>query len=340
MAPLLELRDLCASFFMEDGEVQVLNHVSFSIEKGETAGLVGESGCGKSVTALAIMRLITRPGQITGGQILFDGQDLMALPESEMRKIRGNNIAMIFQEPMTSLNPVFTVGEQIAEAIRLHQGLSRKEALQEAARMLETVAIPDPQQRIFDYPHQMSGGMRQRVMIAMALSCKPLLLIADEPTTALDVTIQAQILDILRHLQEEFGLSVLLITHNLGLIAEMTHRIFVMYTGKIVEEAPVRDLFKDPMHPYTSCLLQSIPMIHKEMTEARLRRLYAIKGQVPDLAELPDGCHFAPRCPEVMDECWELPTPMFLPADSRRVRCLLHSDHPEAAGGALPPEAG
>ena len=290
---------------------------------GETVALVGESGCGKSVTALSIMRLVAAPGRVVGGQINFEGADLLRLPEDEMRKIRGNKIAMIFQEPMTSLNPVFTVGDQIAEAIMLHQKKNKKQALKDAADMLEKVAMPDPHRRVHDYPHQMSGGMRQRVMIAMALSCSPTLLIADEPTTALDVTIQAQILDILNRLQEEYHLSVLLITHDMGVVAETCRRVVVMYTGRVVEEAPVRELFRTPKHPYTQGLLRSIPKPFVPGAE-RPDRLPTIVGTVPDLLELPVGCKFAPRCPDVMDRCITDEPPEFITGDGCRARCWLH----------------
>jgi oligopeptide/dipeptide ABC transporter ATP-binding protein len=312
MEPLLEVRNLRTFFHLEEGLLRAVDDVSFRVGRGETVGLVGESGCGKSVTALSILRLVERPGRIAGGQVLFEGRDLLRLPEPEMRRIRGNRISMIFQEPMTSLNPVFPVGEQIAEAVRLHQGKAKREAMETAIEMLRTVAIPDPERRVHDYPHQLSGGMRQRVMIAMALSCNPALLLADEPSTALDVTIQAQILDLLAGLRERLGLSVVLITHNLGIVAETARRVVVMYTGKVVEEAPVRDLYRDPRHPYTKGLLRSVPKLHKEMRAAgRKRRLDTIEGRVPDILRLPRGCHFAPRCPDAMPRCRENPVPMF-----------------------------
>jgi oligopeptide/dipeptide ABC transporter ATP-binding protein len=320
--PILDVRNLQTHFLLEDGAVRAVDDVSFQVAPGETVGLVGESGCGKSVTALSIMRLVSHPGKIVAGRILFKGTDLLGLDERDMRRIRGNEIAMIFQEPMTSLNPVFTVGDQIAEAIVLHQKKSRKEALQEAARMLDKVAIPDATKRVRDYPHQMSGGMRQRVMIAMALSCNPKLLIADEPTTALDVTIQAQILDILNRLQEEYHLSVLLITHDMGVVAETCRRVVVMYTGRVVEEAPVRELFKTPRHPYTRGLLRSIP---KPFTSEGIRtgRLPTIEGTVPDLLELPAGCRFQPRCGDAFDRCATEP-PEFATGAASRARCWLH----------------
>ena len=335
MPPLLEVRELETHFLLEDGVVRAVDKVSFEVQPGETVALVGESGCGKSVTALSIMRLVAPPGRIVGGQVLFQGTDLLKLPEEEMRKIRGNRIAMIFQEPMTSLNPVFTVGDQIAEAIVLHQKKSRKEAMKDAADMLDRVAIPDAHRRVNDYPHQMSGGMRQRVMIAMALSCNPSLLIADEPTTALDVTIQAQILDILNRLQEEFNLSVLMITHDMGVVAETCKRVVVMYTGRVVEEADVRTLFHAPKHPYTQGLLRSIPKPYVEGEEARPERLPTIEGTVPDLLELPSGCTFRPRCPHAFEKCPEIP-PEFVTSPGCRARCWLH----EGEAWKLPVAAG
>ncbi|RIH88823.1 ABC transporter ATP-binding protein [Calidithermus roseus] len=297
---LLEVKDLKVHFFTDDGVVKAVDGVSFHIDKGETLAVVGESGSGKSVTSLAIMRLIPNPpGRIVGGEMLFrgkDGQvkDLVKQDEASMRKIRGNDIAMIFQEPMTSLNPVYTVGDQIAEAIMLHQGKSRKEALELSAEMLDLVGIPEPRKRLSNYPHQMSGGMRQRVMIAMALSCNPSLLIADEPTTALDVTIQAQILELMYKLQEEIGMSILFITHNLGVVAEMADRVVVMYAGRAVEEADVTATFKRSKHPYTMGLLNSVPRL--DLAAEHRQRLEAIPGNVPNPLHLPAGCAFHPRC--------------------------------------------
>jgi len=343
MAPLLDVQNLETQFQLEDGVVRAVDRVSFRVDAGETVGLVGESGCGKSVTALSIMRLVAAPGRVAGGRILFHGTDLLALREDEMRKIRGNEIAMIFQEPMTSLNPVFTIGDQIAEAIQLHQKKSRKEAMEEAAAMLDKVAIPDAHKRVRDYPHQLSGGMRQRVMIAMALSCNPKLLIADEPTTALDVTIQAQILDILNRLQEEYQLSILLITHDMGVVAETCRRVVVMYTGRVVEEAPVRDLFRQPKHPYTRGLLRSIPKPFIEGQE-RATRLPTIDGTVPDLLELPAGCKFRPRCPDAFDRCGEEPPQFVTGPAGQHARCWLHEgevwDPAAAAVGAGSGQAG
>jgi oligopeptide/dipeptide ABC transporter ATP-binding protein len=301
--PLIEIKNLQTHFFTDEGVVKAVENVSLTIPKGKTLGLVGESGCGKSVTALSVIRLISSPGRIAGGSITLhndDGTlDLATLPEAEMRKLRGNTIAMIFQEPMTSLNPVFTVGAQIMEAIRLHQKVDKAEARNRAIEMLRKVKVPAPEQRIKEYPHQFSGGMRQRVMIAMALSCNPRLLIADEPTTALDVTIQAQILDLLRELQEETEMSILLITHDLGIIAEIASEVAVMYASKIVEQAPVAELFDNPRHPYTHALFGS------KLTPQTKRgeRLVAIAGMVPSPLRFPSGCKFHPRCPYQQDRC-------------------------------------
>jgi len=290
--PLIEIHDLRTYFFTEEGVAKAVNGVSWSLARGKTLALVGESGCGKSVTALSIMRLVPDPpGRIVHGRILFDGQDLVTASEKQMRRIRGNRIAMIFQEPMTSLNPVYTVGNQIVEAIELHQGLRGRQAWARAVEMLGHVGIPAPEQRAREYPHQMSGGMRQRVMIAMALSCDPALLIADEPTTALDVTIQAQILDLLRQLQAEKHMSILLITHDLGVVAEMADEVCVMYAGRIVERAPVEELFASPLHPYTQGLFKSIPRIGQSK-----HRLDVIPGNVPSPLNFPPGCSFHPRC--------------------------------------------
>jgi peptide/nickel transport system ATP-binding protein len=293
---LLDVKDLTTHFFTDDGVVRAVDGVSFHVDKGETLGVVGESGCGKSVTALSIMRLIPQPpGRIVRGRIDYNGRNLLELPPKEMRKIRGKEISMIFQEPMTSLNPVFTVGEQIAEALRLHEGLNRRDAMDRAIEMLRLVHIPNAERRVREYPHQLSGGMRQRVMIAMALSCSPKLLIADEPTTALDVTIQAQILELLNELKARFGMAVLLITHDMGVIAETAQRVIVMYAAQVVEEASVRELFKEPLHPYTQGLLRSIPRI--DLAATQRRRLQTIPGTVPTLrGEARPGCRFAPRC--------------------------------------------
>lgn len=297
MSPILEVKNLKTSFFTSQGEIKAVDDVSFEVYKGKTLAIVGESGCGKSVTSLSIMRLIAEPpGKIVGGQILFESKDLTRATQEELRKIRGNRISMIFQEPMTSLNPVFTIGNQIEEAILLHQKVNKVEARKIAIEMLKLVGIPAPEKRVFDYPHQLSGGMRQRVMIAMALSCNPDILIADEPTTALDVTIQAQILELLKDLQKRLGMALVLITHDLGVVAETADEVIVMYAGHIVEKAPVQQLFKNPKHPYTRGLLNSIP-------KPGSKRLETIAGMVPHLLKLPKGCRFADRCAHVSDEC-------------------------------------
>ena len=296
---LLDVRDLRTSFFSPQGEARAVDGISFSVDAGQTLGLVGESGCGKTMTALSILRLTPPAGRIVGGEIRFDGRNLLALTDAEMRGVRGNAIAMIFQEPMSSLNPVFTVGNQIAEAVRLHQGVSRQAARQRAIEMLKLVEIPEAERRVDEYPHQLSGGMRQRVMIAMALSCHPRVLIADEPTTALDVTIQAQILDLLAGLQQRFGMALILVTHDLGVVAERADEVAIMYAGRIVERADVRTLFAHPLHPYARGLLRSIPKIGA----AKARRLEAIPGMVPDLLHLPSGCHFRDRCPSAIARC-------------------------------------
>ncbi|HET6372340.1 MAG TPA: ABC transporter ATP-binding protein [Candidatus Polarisedimenticolia bacterium] len=336
---LLEVRGLRSYFFTEAGVVKAVDDVSFRVAPGEVLGLVGESGCGKTVTALSIMRLLSAPGRIVGGEILFKGRDLLALPEPDMRRLRGSEIGMIFQEPMAALNPVFTIGYQVAESIIIHRGVSRKEALREAVRMLEEVAIPDPERRAREYPHQLSGGMLQRVMIAAALICGPSLVLADEPTTALDVTIQAQILDLLLRLKDKYGLAILLITHDLGVVAETADRVAVMYAGKIVEEAAVNDLFAAPRHPYTAGLLRSIPGAGGAQGIGARTRLRAIEGMVPDLLHLPQGCAFHPRCPDVMPECRDHPPPLRMrrppsageeAGQARRVACIKYEPVPEA----------
>jgi oligopeptide/dipeptide ABC transporter ATP-binding protein len=302
---VLEIRDLKTYFFTYEGVAKAVDGVTYQLAKGEPLGLVGESGCGKSVTALSILRLIPiPPGKIVGGEILFKGKNLIDLSEEEMRKIRGNRISMIFQEPMTSLNPVFTIGNQIQETIKLHQGLSKRESLEKAIEMLRLVNIPSPERCVNQYPHELSGGMRQRAMIAMSLACNPEILIADEPTTALDVTIQAQILDLLNKLKEELGMAIILITHNLGVIAETVNRVLVMYAGKIVEEAKTKTLFENPQHPYTRGLLKSIPRLGDKVRHGKVR-LSEIPGVVPSLYELPMGCKFSTRCPFTMDICRE-----------------------------------
>ena len=309
---VLQVEDLQTHFFTAVGTVRAVDGVSYELKSGETLGVVGESGCGKSVSALSILRLVANPpGRIVGGAIRFEGTNLLELSEPEMEKIRGNEISMIFQEPMTSLNPLYTVGGQIAEAIALHQGLSRKEAWNRAVEMLRRVYIPEPEKRAHAYPHQLSGGMRQRVMIAMALSCNPKVLIADEPTTALDVTIQAQILDLMRELQETFGTAIMLITHDMGVVAENADRVVVMYAGRKVEEAPSGELFDNPGHPYTKGLLGSIPHLDEVARSGQRRqRLNEIKGLVPSLFNLPPGCCFAPRCALATDRCREAPPPL------------------------------
>ena len=324
---VLSVEGLQTHFFTPEGVVRAVDGVSYAVRSGETVGVVGESGCGKSVTALSILRLVASPpGRIVGGAIRFEGVNLLDLREAEMEQIRGNAISMIFQEPMTSLNPLFTVGRQIAEAIALHQGVSRREAWEKAEEMLRRVYIPEPQRRVHAYPHQLSGGMRQRVMIAMALSCNPKLLIADEPTTALDVTIQAQILDLMRELQESFGTAILLITHDMGVVAENADRVVVMYAGRKVEEAAVDDLFDRPGHPYTRGLLGSLPNLEvAARTRESRARLNEIKGMVPWLANLPQGCTFAPRCALATDECRKTYPPLEEHRPGRWVACW-HAD--------------
>ncbi|HSE38566.1 MAG TPA: ABC transporter ATP-binding protein [Blastocatellia bacterium] len=324
---ILEVTHLSTHFFTRAGRVKAAEDVSFSITKGSTLALVGESGSGKSVTSLSIMRLVQPPGKIVAGEILFSGRDLMKLDDQQMRRLRGREIAMIFQDPMTSLNPVYTVGDQIAEAIELHERVPRKQAWTRAVEMMTRVKIPDAERRARDYPHQLSGGMRQRVMIAMALSCKPTLLIADEPTTALDVTIQAEILELLRGLRDDFDLSMLLITHDLGVVAETADRVAVMYAGRIVEEASVQELFHNPRHPYTEGLLRSVPRLTEE--GLRLRRLETIEGTVPNLLHLPSGCKFAPRCAYVIDACTANEIELLEVNGDHRARCI----RPDQVGG-------
>src|ERR687886_422360 len=323
MGRLLEVKNLQTYFPTRAGVVRAVDGVSFHLDEGELLGLVGESGCGKSITALSVMRLIGPPGRVVGGEILFGGENLLEASEDRLREIRGDDIAMIFQDPMTSLNPVYTVGEQIAEALRLHRKLSRKAAKAAAIEAMREVAIPDPGRRADDYPHQLSGGMRQRVMIAMALACDPKLLIADEPTTALDVTIQAQILELLNELRRTRELGVLLITHDLGVVAEVADRVAVMYTGRIVEESPVEELFARPKHPYTEGLLRSVPKLTAEDV-AKSERLETIEGVVPSPTALPAGCHFAPRCQHRMPRCTEGDIPLYELEGDVRVRCVLY----------------
>ena len=311
MAALLEVESLRTHFFTRDGVVRAVDGVSFSVDPGETLAVVGESGCGKSVTSLSIMRIIASPpGRIVAGRVLFEGRDLLALTEEEMRAVRGNAISMIFQEPMTSLNPALTVGRQIAESLVLHRGLSRDAAMAKAVDMLRKVRMPEPERRVRQYPHELSGGMRQRVMIAMALACGPKLLIADEPTTALDVTIQAQILELMRDLARETGASIILITHDLGVVAEMAQRVVVMYAGRKVEEAPVEALFARPRHPYTRGLLGSMPHLGDSVRGEDRKRLVEISGMVPSLKDEQPGCLFAPRCPNAIARCSQEAPPL------------------------------
>ena len=334
--PLISVRNLCVEFSTELGTVRAVDDISFDIYPGEMLGIVGESGCGKTVTALSLLGLIpSPPGRIAGGQILLQGQDLAHMPEAQLRKLRGSNISMIFQEPMTALNPVFTVGNQMIEVLRRHQGLNTTEAKQRAIEMLDKVGIPLPARRIGQYPHELSGGMRQRVMIAMALSCGPKLLIADEPTTALDVTTQAQVLEEINQLQQEFGMAVALITHDLGVVAETCQRAIIMYCGKIVEQAPIEQLFDNPQHPYTQGLLASIPRIRGQ----RLQDLPTIPGTVPDLLHLPDGCRFADRCACADQECCRQ-QPVLAPVSgepARQVACCHPGCKSIPAGGETQP---
>ncbi len=327
LAPLLEVEDLRTWFYTRDGIVRAVDGVSYRVYPGETLAVVGESGCGKSVTSLSILRLIASPpGKIVGGRLAFAGRNLLDLTEAEMRAIRGNEISMIFQEPMTSLNPVLTIGFQIAEALVLHQGLDRRAAIGRAVEMLRLVNIPEPERRVTQYPHELSGGMRQRVMIAMALSCNPKLLIADEPTTALDVTIQAQILELMRELHRETGAAIILITHDLGVVAEMAQRVVVMYAGRKVEEAPIEELFASPRHPYTSGLLGSMPHLGDSVNETG-KRLVEIPGMVPSLKEQVAGCLFAPRCPNAGERCTREVPPLEAHAPRHWAACW----HPVAA---------
>ena len=327
--PLIEVRDLGVEFQTRGGVARVLDDIRFTVLRGETLGLVGESGCGKSMTALAMMRLIpTPPGRITSGRVTLDGRDLLALPEAEMRRFRGNRISMIFQEPMTSLNPAYTVGDQIGESVRLHQGLDRRAALARAVEMLDAVGIPAASSRVHEYPHQFSGGMRQRVMIAMALACKPDVLIADEPTTALDVTVQAQIFDLIAELRERTGTAVVLITHDMGAIAEMADRVAVMYAGRIVEEGSVAEVLGQPLHPYTQGLIGCAP---GRRQTAFGEPLLEIPGTVPSLLERRGGCSFADRCSQVQPRCRErLPAETVLEGGRRRVLCWLHAQEATA----------
>ena len=326
---ILEVRDLCVEFQTVEGRVQAVDHLSYTLHKGEKLGIVGESGSGKSVSSLAMMQLIPNPpGRVTGGEILYKGRDLVKLSEKEMQKLRGNEISMIFQEPMTSLNPIIQCGKQIAESLRLHRGMNKKEAAEEAVRMMKAVGIANPEVRAHEYPHQMSGGMRQRVMIAMALACQPQILIADEPTTALDATTQAQILDLIRDLNREMNAAVLFITHDLGVVSELCDTVIGMYTGHIVEQAPVRGLFRDPKHPYTVGLLNAIPAITKER-----KPLKTIEGVVPNPTERIEGCSFWPRCPHASERCRKEAPPVTRPGEERLVRCWLYAGEDGMTGG-------
>ena len=324
---ILEIKDLCVEFQTVEGTVHAVDHLNYTLHKGEKLGIVGESGSGKSVSSLGMMQLIPNPpGRITGGEILYHGKDLVKASEKEMQKIRGNEISMIFQEPMTSLNPIIKCGKQIAESLRLHRGMKKKEAMEEAVRMMRAVGIANPEVRAHEYPHQMSGGMRQRVMIAMALACQPQILIADEPTTALDVTIQAQILDLIRELNESMGTSVVFITHDLGVVSELCDTVIVMYTGHIVEQAPVKELFESPKHPYTKGLPNAIPKITRERNP-----LETIEGMVPNPTERIEGCSFSPRCPYATDQCRKAEPPMAELSDGRLVRCWQYAKENEEA---------
>ena len=320
MGSLLQIKDLRTHFFTDEGVVRAVDGISYDVQEGETMGLVGESGCGKSVSALSILRLIpSPPGKIVGGEVLFDGENLLKVDEEEIRHVRGNRIAMIFQEPMTSLNPVLTIGRQITEALELHLKMDRNASNRRAAELLEMVGIPEAHARLNDYPHQFSGGMRQRVMIAMALSCNPRLLLADEPTTALDVTIQAQILEIMARLSREFGTAVVIITHNLGVVARYANRVNVMYAGKIVESSSARELYGNPRHPYTLGLLRSVP----RLDEARRDKLVPIEGLPPDLANVPKGCSFYPRCSYHIERCLQEEPPLMLVDEKHYAACWV-----------------
>jgi oligopeptide/dipeptide ABC transporter ATP-binding protein len=326
MKKVLEVRNLKTHFFTDKGVVKAVDGVNFDLYEGKTLGIVGESGCGKSITSMSILKLIDKNGQIVEGSIMYGDKDIVQMPMDEMRKIRGNEISMIFQEPMTSLNPVFRIGDQIIEAIKLHQDLSKQEAHDKAVNMLKLVGIPRAERVVYDYPHQLSGGMRQRAMIAMALACDPKVLIADEPTTALDVTIQAQILALMNDLKEKTNTAIMLITHDLGVVAQMADDVIVMYSGKVVESAEVKELYGNPKHPYTQGLLDSIPDLKSEK-----KRLNSIEGVVPNPMELPKGCYFAPRCKFAMDKCWkEEPGVYFIDkeknGESHQVKCFLYED--------------
>lgn len=327
MENVLEIKNLKTYFFTRRGVVPAVDGVDMRIGKGQVIGVVGESGCGKSMTAMSIVRLLSYPGKIVEGEILLEGQDLAQASEKRMREIRGNDISVIFQEPMTSLNPVLTVGKQVREAVLLHQKVSKKEARERVIEMFRQVGIPEPEERYRSYPHQLSGGLRQRVMIAMAMICNPKLLLADEPTTALDVTIEAQILHLMKQLQEKRGTAILLITHNLGVVAEICDYVYVMYAGKVVEQADVFTLFREPLHPYTSGLIRSIPKVHEQ--EGGGQRLYTIKGMVPNLLHMPEGCAFCPRCEHATERCRLERPELYDRGDGHRVRCFLYEPKEE-----------
>ena len=329
MAKLLEINNLSTYFFTQDGIVKAVDDISYELQEGEVLGVVGESGCGKSVHALSIMRLVpSPPGRTVAGEVVFEGEDLLNMDDAEMRNIRGNRIAMVFQEPMTSLNPVLTIGRQLTETLELHQNMSGQQARTRAAELLQTVGIPDAERRLVDYPHQFSGGMRQRVMIAMALSCNPRLIIADEPTTALDVTIQAQILELMQQLARDFGTAMIIITHNLGVVARYADNVNVMYAGKIIETGSAEEIYHNPRHPYTLALLNSVPRL-----DANERiRLDAIEGLPPDLVNLPEGCSFAPRCKFVYEQCMDETPVLTETVQGHHSACWRHSDLRELSG--------
>ena len=331
MAKLLEVRDLTTHFFTEDGVVNAVDGISYELEEGEVLGIVGESGCGKSVSALSLMRLVPfPPGRIVKGEVLFEGEDLMQVDDSEMRNIRGNQISMVFQEPMTSLNPVLTVERQLTEALQLHKGMDKAQARERALELLRLVGISDATSRIKNYPHQFSGGMRQRVMIAMAISCDPKLIIADEPTTALDVTIQAQILELMKSLSAEFGTALIIITHNLGVVARYADRVIVMYAGKIIEEGSSQEIYHNPKHPYTLGLLNSVPRLDRDKQE----KLDPIEGMPPDLIDLPVGCSFAPRCKYAFEKCTQETPPLMEVKDGHESACWRIAELDELAQAA------
>ncbi|MCI0822124.1 MAG: ABC transporter ATP-binding protein [Chloroflexi bacterium] len=326
--PLLEIKDLATHFFTQEGVVKAVDGISYSIDEGEVLGVVGESGCGKSVTALSIMRLVADPpGRTVRGEVIFEGEDLLKLDDAEMRNIRGNKISMVFQEPMTSLNPVLTIGRQLTETAELHLNLTKRQALDHAAELLQRVGIPDAANRLKDYPHQFSGGMRQRVMIAMAMSCTPRLIIADEPTTALDVTIQAQILELMQQLAVEFGTALIIITHNLGVVARYAHRVVVMYAGKIIETGSAVDIYHHTRHPYTMGLLASVP----RLDETQRTKLRAIEGLPPNLVNMPQGCAFAARCPYVFEKCLQEEPGLMEFTDKHTTACWRFAELPELA---------